>query len=174
MSLDAAVTGLTAAYQVLRGAIAARDDALIQRAQYDLQEKLLTVSATALTQLQATHALELETQKLRTELVQADARVQEKERELEKRTAYKMAQPAPGIWARIPVDATAGEPESTAYFCATCYADGKEVPLQYRKAGPGYHAGLYCQVNKDHVLNLGGALPAPTPRRLVGVTNPRW
>lgn len=174
MTLEAAITGLTATYNVLKGAIAARDDAMVKSAQAELQEKLLDISTTALTQVQSTHALELEAQKLRTQLIQADARVQEVERELEKRTAYDIAQPAPGQWARIPVGVTPGEPSSTTYFCAACYADGKEVPLQYTKAGPGYSAGLHCQLDKGHSLNLGGALPAPPRQRMVGIATPRW
>ncbi|MFN7155068.1 MAG: hypothetical protein ACK4OE_15395 [Acidovorax sp.] len=168
-----AIAGLNLAFNVLKGAMAARDDALIKAAQIDLQEKLLNASTTALSQVQSTHALELEAQQLRADLVQANARVQAVERELEKRGAYKMAQPAPGQWARLPVGAVAGSPEDTAYFCATCYSEGKEVPLQYRKAGPGYNAGLYCQVSQGHSLNLGGALPAP-PRQRTAIATPRW
>lgn len=174
MTLEAAITGLTATYNVLKGAIAARDDAMIKSAQAELQEKLLDISTTALTQIQSTHALELEAQKLRTQLIKADARVQEIERELEKRTAYEIAQPAPGQWARVPVGTAAGSPETTTYFCATCYAEGKEIPLQYRAAQPGYSAVLKCHVNKSHQLDLGGALPMPVVRASPGFTNTRW
>lgn len=174
MTIEAALTGFTAAYQALKGAIAARDDALIQKSQLELQEKLLNISMTALSQIQCMHALELEAQKLRTELLEANGKLQEAHRELEKRSAYQIAQPAPGQWARIPVGTDPSHPESTTYFCATCYADGKEIPLQYSKAGPGYSAFLTCPVDKAHLLNLGGALPRP-PRRSVTITpNTRW
>ena len=168
-----AMASLNLAFNVLKGAMAARDDALIKTAQIDLQEKLLSASTTALSQVQSTHTLELEAQQLRADLIQANARIQEIERELEKRGAYALAQPVPGQWARIPVGVTPDTPENTAYFCATCYSDGKEVPLQYRKAKPGFNAALLCQANKEHSLNLGGALPAPPPRTMV-VTTPRW
>lgn len=162
-----AIASLNLAFNILRGAVEARDDAKIKAAQIDLQEKLLSASTTALSQVQSTHALELEAQTLRTELEQAKARVQTVERELEKRSAYTMAQPAPGKWARIPVGTTAGEPSTTAYFCAACYATGKEVPLQHKNASPGFPAYLVCPMEGTHTLDLGGALPRP-PRRITG------
>lgn len=165
-----AIAGLNAAYNVLKGAVAARDDALIKTAQIDLQEKLLNASTMALSQLQSSHALELEAQQLRAELLQANARIQEVERELEKRGAYRMAQPAPGQWARLPVDEVPGPPDSTAYFCATCYADGKEVPLKFRPPGAGYHALLICPKEGSHSLTLGGALPR-NPQRSAGISH---
>lgn len=171
-----AIAGLNAAYGALKGAIAARDNALVQTAQIDLQEKLLNASTMALSQLQSSHALELEAQKLRAELLQANARIQEVERELEKRGAYVIAQPAPGQWARLPVGTVAGTPENTTYFCATCYADGKEVPLKYQRPGAGYSALLVCPKEAKHTLNLGGALPR-NPQRSAGIATrpvPRW
>ncbi|RYF41079.1 MAG: hypothetical protein EOO27_46810 [Comamonadaceae bacterium] len=166
-----AFAGLNLAFNVLKGAVAARDDSLIKSAQIDLQEKLLSASTTALSQVQSTHALELEAQQLRTQLLQAQTRVQEVERELEKRSAYTMAQPAPGQWARLPVNGVAGPPDSTAYFCATCYADGKEVPLKYRPPGAGHHALLICPKEGGHSLTLGGALPRNPPR---SVASTHW
>lgn len=165
-----AFAGLNLAFNVLKGALAARDDSLIKSAQIDLQEKLLSASTTALSQVQSTHALELEAQQLRTQLLQAQARVQEVERELENRSAYKLAQPAAGQWARLPVGEVAGPPDSTAYFCATCYGDGKEVPLKYRQPGAGTHALLICPKDSAHSLVLGGALPR-NPARSVGTTH---
>lgn len=171
-----AIAGLNLAFNVLKGAVAARDESLIRSAQIDLQEKLLSASTTALSQVQSTHALELEAQQLRAQLVQANARIQEVERELEKRGAYTLTQPAPGQWARLPVGEVAGSPDSTAYFCATCYGDGKEVPLKYRKPSAGYHALLICPKENAHTLVLGGALPR-NPQRSAGIAThptPRW
>lgn len=169
-----AITGLTTAYNVLKAAVTARDDAMVKAAQIDMQEKLLNVSTMALSQLQSSHALELEAQELRAKLLQANAHIQDVERRLENRGAYVIAQPAPGQFARLPVGEFAGPADSTAYFCATCYADGKEVPLRYSKPGPGINALLTCPMDRKHSLNLGGALPVQSRQRSAGIATREW
>lgn len=166
MSLEAAITGLTATYQVLKGAIAARDEALVKNAQHELQEKLWGMSTTALTHIQALNALELEAQKLRFQLQEAHGRQHSLEAELKQRVAYALAQPAPGKWAYMSVGTLPDQPHNTTYFCAACYAVHLEVPLQYSPAGPGCDAMLRCANSPKHMLALGGALPSP-PQRTV-------
>lgn len=166
------IAAANSAYTLLSTAISARDDAKVRSAQAEVQQKLGDALSMSISQLQTTHALELEAQKLRTELVEVQRRNQELAHELEQRRAYKLAQPAPGKWAYLRVEDEAGPPETTAYFCATCKAKGQEVPLQHKPATPGFDALLKCSVDKAHHLDLGGALPIPIQRSSPQAHNP--
>ena len=168
-----AISALKTTVDLMSMAVAARDNAKIQAAQMTLTEQTSRALDMAISQLQAKHAIELEAQKLRTELVEANARTQELERQLERRRMYTLAQPAPGKWAYTHLDTQPGPPETTAYFCAACYATQREVPLQFKKAGPGQDAYLSCSVEPKHSLNLGGATPEP-PAPRINYPQTRW
>lgn len=114
--------------------------------------------------MQNAHTLELEAQKLRTQLVEADARCQGLEAQLKQRAAYKLSQAAPGQWAYTLKGEACGTPETTTYFCPACYAVHLEMPMQYLPAGPGTQAMLNCANSTKHALLLGGALPRPPKR----------
>lgn len=156
--IGTAIASLTATAKLLRGA---RDDAKIRDAQIELQQRLSDALTTARSQMQTTHALELEAQQLRTAKLELQAQVEELKRDLEKRLIYRKAQPVPGKWAYLAASDLQDTPATTAYVCSNCYANGKEVLLQYEAAGAGYEAELVCPVDTKHVLRLGGALPLP-------------
>ncbi|MDP4074216.1 hypothetical protein [Acidovorax sp. A1169] len=157
--ITAAISAARFSYDLLSVAIAARDEAKIKSAQQELNERLTSALNTTLSQVQTMHALELETQKLRTELVETKGKNLELVREIEKRRGYVLAQPAPGKWAYTAPGSETGSPESTAYFCATCYAEKREIPLQYSKPRVHVEAWLNCPMERKHSLSLGGALP---------------
>ncbi len=157
--LGTAITAATTAFNLLKGAVAVRDEKLIAAAQAEMLLKLNEASAMSFSQLRDMHSLELETQKLRTELEKANTREQRLLAEIEQRRRYKLAQPAPGIWANLRIEDAPGPPDSTAYFCASCQADKREVPMQFKAASAGTSAYLICPMERRHALNLGGALP---------------
>lgn len=161
--ITGAISGIATTFKVLRGAIDARDDALIRNAQIDMQQQLLEALSTAASQIQTVNALELEAQQLRTQLVQANALHQEAKRELKKRVAYKLAQPAPDKWAYVLASETGTSTETTTYFCATCYAEHLEVPMQYLG---GNARTLRCTINGKHSIHIPGDTP-PAPQRVV-------
>lgn len=162
--LGTAIASISATFNVLKGAMAARDEHLISNAQMELQQKLNDALAMTLTHIQTTHALELEAQKLRAALVQADAQQKELEAKLEKRAHYELSQPALGKWAYTLVGKRTEDAQRTTYFCAACYAQHLEVPLQHVAAGPGSSAMLRCPNSPKHALSLGGALPGQPQR----------
>ncbi|RYE43833.1 MAG: hypothetical protein EOP24_26680 [Hyphomicrobiales bacterium] len=173
--LSTAITAISASVKMLMGAVDARDNALIQKAQYEVQEQLRETLTTSFSQLQTMNALELEAQTLRRQLVEADSREQKLIRELEERSAYRRAQPAPGKWAYVASDQPDATTETTAYFCAACHAEGKHVVLQYHAPRPGIHAFLECAIAQAHRVVLGGALPSsPKPPRYAVQPTPRW
>ncbi|MCW5322919.1 hypothetical protein D5039_17735 [Verminephrobacter aporrectodeae subsp. tuberculatae] len=156
MDFSAAISGVTAGFAVLKGAIAARDDAKIKLAQQELQEKLQTSSTEAFSLVQKMHALESEVQELRTELA--------------RRSAYTLVQPAKGIWVNIRGEYPEGAPEkmasfcaSTAYFCPTCWAENYEVPLQCEKRGNESY--LICKKDDKHELCVAVAPPRHPSQR---------
>lgn len=156
--ISTAITAIATAFGFLKTAVAARDEALITTTQAEIQRQLQEASAMSLTQLRDMHSLELETQKLRTELEKAHAREHRLHAEIEQSRRYKLAQPAPGVWANLRIEDTPGPPDSTAYFCASCQADKREVPMQFKAASAGTSAYLICPMERRHALNLGGAL----------------
>lgn len=157
--LVTAITAATTAFNLLKGAVAMRDEKLVATAQAEMQLKLNEASAMSFSQLQDMHSLELETQKLRTELGKANAREERLLAEIEQRRRYKLAQPAPGKWANLRVEDAPGPPETTAYFCTSCQAEKREVPLQFKAPSPGMSGYLICPVERRHSLDLGGSLP---------------
>lgn len=157
--LGSAIASISTAFNILKGAVAARDDALITSAQNEMQQRLNDALGMTLSQLQTIHSLELEAQKLRTELEQANSREQRLKSEIEQRRAYKLEQPAPGKWAYVRVEDHAGPPDATAYFCASCKAEHREVPLQYKAATQHYGPLLVCPLERRHTMEIGPALP---------------
>lgn len=159
LEISALLSSAKTTLELLSTAISARDDAKIQAAQIEVRKKLQEALDMSFSQIQAKHGLELEAQELRTKLGDMYRRNQELEHELEQRRAYKLAQPGPGKWAYLPVEDDAGPPETTAYFCAACKAEHREVPLQYKAPDYGVNAVLVCPLDRRHALELGGALP---------------
>lgn len=163
---EMAVASATATYEVLKVAVAARDQAKIEAALGALQKELMDALNTGVSTAKALHALELETQELRTENLEMKRQMQAAEAELERRAAYTLVQPASGCWAYAREGATTGAPDETAYFCAACYAGKREVPLQYQAPKPGTPHRLVCSVQSRHSFYFGDPLPpepAPDP-----------
>ena len=159
---EMAVASATATYEVLKVAVAARDQAKIDAALSTLQKELMDALNTGVSTAKALHALELETQQLRTEKLELERQKQAAEAEMERRASYDLVQPAPGRWAYVREGTAAGAPDKTAYFCPACHAEKREVPMQYREAAPSIPNRLTCPNDKGHTLYLGGALPPQT------------
>ncbi|MDR2333715.1 MAG: hypothetical protein LBE61_09545 [Burkholderiaceae bacterium] len=161
-TFNAAVVSAKATLELLSIAIKARDQVKIEESISTLRQELLEALTIAYSNVQTANTLELEAQKLRTQLLEAELKQHELEREIERRRAYKLAQPAKGAWAYVLENALAGAPDSTTYFCPACHAEKRDVPMQFRQAAPSIPNRLVCPLNKEHVISLGGALPAQT------------
>ncbi len=150
MNLIEAFTAAKAAYDLAAVAIQARDDVKIQSAMVDLREKMWDMSATGLTQVEALHRLELETQKLRMKLADAERAKAELEAKLEEETKYQITEIRPGVWAYCLVDHANAPVEQRPNFCATCYSNGKKVPLRYYPALGQRVESFKCLVDDSH------------------------
>lgn len=154
MNIPEALAAAKGAYDLVAIGVAARDDAKVKSALADLQAKLLDALSIAVTQVQSTHALELEVQKLRMEAIKAEARHAELERQLEQRGQYKLTEVDPGTWVRELVEPAEEKMERPKYFCATCYGEGKEIPLQFIRDDQYGSTQLSCPANSAHALYL--------------------
>lgn len=152
MTIAEALVAAKGAYDLIAIGIAARDDAKVKTAMADMQATLLEALSMAVTQVQSTHALELEVQELRMEAIQAKTRYAELERQLEQRSQYRLTEIGSGKWVQQLVDPTADAMASPKYFCATCYSEGKEVPLQFSGESPYFPATLKCRAKSGHDL----------------------
>lgn len=157
MNISEALAAAKGAYDLVAIGIEARDDAKVKSALADLQAKLLDALSMAVTQVQSTHALELEVQKLRMEAIQADARQAELKRQLEQRSQYKLTEIAPGKLVRELVEPTEAQMGNPKYFCATCYGEGREIPLEFSAKDQYGCSQFACNSNSNHTLYLGKA-----------------
>lgn len=158
-AFNAAVGSAKATLDLLSIAIKARDQRMIDEAISTLRQELLDALSIATSNVLTINSLELEAQKLRTQLLETELKQHELEREIERRRAYKLSQPAKGTWAYVLENAPTGAPDNTAYFCPACHAEKRDVPMQFRQAAPSIPNRLVCPLNKEHFISLGGALP---------------
>lgn len=154
MNIPEMLVAAKSAYDLLAVGVAARDQAKVDAAMADLRQELTSAISMSLAQVRATHALELEVQQLRMESIQAQARYAEMERQLEKRSQYVLSEVSPGKWVRELLETGGDAMGRPKYFCATCYSDGKEVPLQFSAESPYFPATLKCRAKNGHDLSL--------------------
>jgi len=166
MTIEAAIASASTTFEVLKAAVSLRNQTQIDEALAKVRAELLEALDTGYSAKKALNELEFETQKLRTEKLELERQKQAAEAELERRASYDLVQPAPGRWAYVREGAATGSPDKTAYFCAACYADKREVPLQHQEPTPGTAHRLVCPVQSRHSLHFGDPLPpepAPDP-----------
>ena len=152
MNLIDAFTAAKAAYDLATVAIQARDDVKIQSAMADLRERIWDMSSTGLTQVQALHSLELETQKLRMQLADAERTKADLEAKLEEESKYQITEIRPGVWAYCLVDQINAPVEQRPNFCSACYSSGKKVPLRYYAALGQRLESFQCLENDGHTF----------------------
>jgi hypothetical protein len=162
MNIPELLVAAKGAYDLVAVGIAARDDAKINEAMSELRQKLWDASAMGFSQMEKLHSLELEAQKLRMKLADAERGLEDLKRHMEDEAKYPLTEVRPGVWARVHVEDVEKPMERRPNFCPTCYGSGRKTPLQYREAAPSIPNRLVCPNDKGHTLNLGGALPAQT------------
>jgi len=166
MNIPDALMAAKAAYDLLATGLAARDASKIEAAMLDLRQQLWDVSNISLSQVQALHRLELEAQELRVQAANAVRDLEDLKAQIAEEAKYELTEIRTGIWARVRVEDVETSVERRPNFCPTCYSSGRKTPLQYHQAQPGVSSFLRCPADKDHLLNLGGALPRePRPAR---------
>lgn len=154
MNIPEALAATKAAYDLVALGVAARDEAKVNSALVDLQARLLDALVIATTHVQSMNTLELEVQKLRMEAIEADARQAELERQIKQRSQYKLTEVAPGKLVRELVESTEGQVGNPKYFCATCYGEGREIPLQFHPKPLTGGPKIECPSNDKHSIYL--------------------
>lgn len=152
MSLIDALTAAKAAYDLASVAMQARDDAKAQSAMAELREKLWEMSTMGFAQVQTLHSLELEVQKLRMELADAQRQNKDLEAELKEQIQYQPAEIHPGVWAYTRVEDAEKPVQSRPNFCSACYGEGKKTPLRYYPSLGQRFETWQCVLNGDHTF----------------------
>lgn len=161
MNLFDALTAAKAAYDLAAVAIQARDEGKTQAAMADLREKLWEMSTTGLSQVEALHRLEIETQKLRTQLAEAERAHAELQAKFSEDSKYPIVEISPGVWARTLADKLATPACDRPNFCATCYANDKKVPLRYFPALGDRRETWKCTEDEAHTYRNNDAARRP-------------
>ena len=152
MNLIDAFTAAKAAYDLTTVAIQARDDVKIQSAMADLREKIWDMSGTGLTQMQALHSLELETQKLRVQLADAERAKAQLEAQLKEEAQYQITEVCPGGWAYMLVSDTDKPVQDRPHFCPVCNANSKKMPMRHYQAQGQLAESWTCMADSGHRL----------------------
>ncbi|MEE9871819.1 MAG: hypothetical protein PBV86_13660 [Delftia lacustris] len=152
MNIGDALVATKAAYDLAATALAARDDSKVQQAMADLQTKLLDALSMGFAQVQALHSLELETQKMRMELVEARRQREDLEAKFKEKVQYSLFEVVPGAWAYTAVSDMQKAVDSRPNFCASCYSAGKVVPLQHFQAQTHGQDQWFCPGDSAHTL----------------------
>lgn len=146
ITLITAITAVKEGLEILKGAVSARDDSLIRNAEIALQEKLSNVLLTSLSQVEATHSLELEAQQLRMQVQSLTEQVNALKAKQEERGRYQLAQVGQiGRVYAYELRSTPEAPESEPhhYLCQPCFDQGKKGVLADQ--GP-YLSCPLCQI----------------------------
>jgi hypothetical protein len=123
MELQTAIAAAGAALQVIKGAIAARDDAKAQAALFEVQDRLLAISTTSLDLSDRNAALQ-------ALLHEAEREKRELKGRLEERGSYVLHEIRPGAFCYASKPAHEGL-EPAHYLCQLCYDKGIKSVLRF-------------------------------------------
>jgi hypothetical protein len=158
MEFAAALTSAKAAFDGLKLAIDARDDAKVKALTLELRERLFAMSDIAMAYIEKNAALteELATLKLANAAnLQADAEIENKRRE---RESYVLHQVAPGAFVYQYKPAVGAPQGPSHYVCQPCFDAGQKSVLQTK----GTSTWLYCPTNSSHNINPNRSPPEQT------------
>jgi hypothetical protein len=149
MDISTALASITAAIDMARAGLEARDNAKVQSALIDVHSKLLSLSIACTSLSETNFALRQALEEANTLNRQLQAKAQERER-------YVPAEICPGSYAYAskPLDGRQNEPAH--YLCQPCYdADVKSV-LRHTPARTGVDAHWTCPANTMHRITHHG------------------
>jgi len=176
MELSTALTGAKGAFDLLQGAIRARDDAKIQAATLELREKLFAMSDIAMAYVERNAALVSRNAQLEltsAEQARAIAKLEDKAAE---RARYALHEIRPGAFVYAFVPTAGADARPAHYLCQPCYDRGIRAVLRHVAPGKGYSERWVCsEGGGPHIVTLPGtALPQDPPIRSAGHFGRQW
>lgn len=147
--IASALTGATAALNLIKAGIKARDDARVQAALTDMADRLTAATMAALEMSQRMRALDAQIADLAAQLRDAEQRQAQRER-------YVLRQIRPGLFVR---SAKASDDGLTPAHdvCQACFGDSGKV-ISVLQASPNGSV-LRCFINAAHNLRIADDPP---------------
>ncbi len=129
-ALSGAISGANSAFDLVKNAIKARDQAVIEKAVADMVDQLRNVNMAALTAAQEALKGAQDARKTDQRIAELEAEVRELKAEADERDKYHLAQVGNNAFAytlkEVPPDG-----QQRHYLCQACYDNGgKKVVLQ--------------------------------------------
>lgn len=148
ITLGSALASTKAAWELLSGAVKARDAAQIESATLELKERLVSMSDIALTFLEKNTALQESTSALKLKNTDLEQKLVKLEEKIADAAKYELRRLSTGalVLAVRPGEAAAGEPEH--FLCVACQNEGRKSVLQ--EIRQSLHAHLACPVSDRH------------------------
>jgi hypothetical protein len=146
MEFQSALAGTMAALQLVKGAVAARDDAKVQAALIQVQDKLLDMSIASL-------GLTERVRSVQTALEEAKRENAELKAKLDERAMYALHEIEPGkfCYRSKPVGES---PEPTHHLCQICFDKGIKSILQLESGHEWMSPNMHCLADPKHTLEL--------------------
>lgn len=142
MELSAALSALSQGFTVIKGAIAARDDAKVTAALIDMSERLMNAYSAGLDAAANAGSLQSQLSAAQAEIAQLRGR-------LEERDAYVLHEIRPGAFTYT-WKGVAGGGQPAHHLCQPCFDDGRKVVLQGNLDGDR----LRCTLHQAHNITL--------------------
>lgn len=143
MDLPALISGFSATLELLRGALAARDDAKISAATLALTERLAQIGTHAMAAQVRVLELQLANDRLQRELL--DLKLQ-----LEQRQHYALHEARPGAFVYRQQSQDGLHGAGAHFLCQPCYDDGIKRVLRFEPRSEWYRARWHCPHDARH------------------------
>ena len=145
LEISTAISSLSAAMGLAKGALEARDDAKVKEAIMDMASRLFSIH-------EAAAKLTAENQQLQAEIKQLKQEQVDRER-------YVLREVNAGIFA-LQYQPVSDDPTPSHYICQPCFSSGKKIVLRLQDSAQ-MGASLKCAHDRMHDLALRDAGPLP-------------
>lgn len=164
MELGTMISGALATLDLVKVAAKARDEARVEAATQEIRERLVNISALALTLVEKNASLIATNAELKAANAEHKRLHLELEDTLRQRAQYELCEIQPGTFAYRSKPVKEGEPAIPPhYLCQPCYDKGTKVVLQLAP-----NRGFWmCPDSKDHMLRTGEPVGPPVISRKV-------
>ena len=143
MTFASAIGSARAALDLIKLAVAARDDVKVQAALIDANTRLLELSMAALALSEKITALQSELAATQRDKAQIEAKLND-------RASYTLHEVRSGAFVYAPKDASSGE-EPMHYLCQHCYDNGVKSILRSMDS-PMLGRSLECAIDPRHSI----------------------